>query len=219
MKETELIKVIAQVVKKYVIDSIYVPAGVSNRHIHIKKEDFEVLFGKGHEPSKLKDLKQPGEFAAHETVTLVSKKGSISKVRVLGPLRKQTQVELSLSDSFLLGVNRIPVRESGNIKDSEGIIVQGPAGEIEIKQGAIAAHRHIHMPQDFADIYGFKDKEIVSVKSDGIRSVTFNNVMLRVSNNYALEIHLDLDEANAALVKNGDLLKIVRHEGEANGNG
>ncbi|PKM52041.1 MAG: propanediol utilization protein [Firmicutes bacterium HGW-Firmicutes-7] len=217
MKEEILIKIVAQVIRKYVIDAIYVPAGVSNRHIHIKQEDLEILFGKDYELNKLKDLKQPGEFASNETVTLVTKKATIPKVRILGPIRKDTQVELSLSDGFLLGVNNIPIRESGNIKDSEGIIVRGPAGEIEIEQGAIAAHRHIHMPKDFADLYGFKDKEIVSVTTEGIRSVTFNNVMLRVSEKYALEIHLDLDEANAARVKNGDLLKIVRHEGGAYG--
>lgn len=217
MKDAELIKIIAQVVKKYIVDSIYVPAGVSNRHIHIKKEDLEILFGKGYELTKIKDLKQPGEFAADETVTLSTKKGTIPKVRVLGPIRNDTQVELSLSDSFILGLNNIPVRESGNIKDSERVTVKGPMGEIEIEQGAIAAHRHIHMPVEFANLYGFKDKEIVSVMTEGIRSVTFNNVMLRVADKYALEIHLDLDEANAARVKNGDLLKIVRLEGVAYG--
>lgn len=217
MKEAELIKIIAQVIRKYCIDAIYVPAGVSNRHIHLKKEDLETLFGKGYELTKIKDLKQPGEFAAEETVTIYTKKGSIPKVRILGPIRKVTQVELSFTDSFLLGLKDIPVRESGNIQGSERVIVKGPAGEIEIDEGAIVAHRHIHMTQEFADAYGFKDKDMVSVEADGIRSVTFNNVMLRVSDKYANELHLDVDEANAAMVRNGDLLKIVRCEGEAYG--
>lgn len=217
MKETELIKIIAQVVRKYCIDAIYVSTGVSNRHIHLKKEDLEILFGKGYELTKIKDLKQPGEFAAQETVTLITEKGSIPKVRVLGPIRKVTQAEISFSDSFILGLKEIPVRESGNIKGSARVKVKGPAGEIEIDEGAIVAHRHIHMTQEFADAYGFKDKDIVSVETEGIRSVTFHNVMLRVSDRYANELHLDLDEANAAMVKNGDLLKIVRREGEVYG--
>lgn len=217
MNEAELIKVIAQVIEKYCIDAIYVPAGVSNRHIHLRKEDLETLFGKGYELTKVKDLKQPGEFAAEETVTLVTKKGSIPKVRVLGPIRKITQVELSFSDSFILGLKDIPVRESGNIQGSERVTVKGPVGEIEIDEGAIIAHRHIHMTQEFANTFGFNDKDIVSVETEGVRSVIFNNVMLRVSDKYANELHLDLDEANAAMVKNGDLLKIVRREGEVYG--
>lgn len=216
MKEIQTINILTKVIKKYIIDSIYIPVGVSNRHIHISKEDLEVLFGKGHELTNIKDLKQPGEFASLETVDLKTKKGYIPKVRILGPIRENTQVELSLSDSYTLGLNP-PIRESGNIKDSVGITIIGPKGEIQIEQGTIAAYRHIHMPTDFANFYGFKDKEIVSVASEGIRSVIFNNVMLRVSDKYALELHLDFDEANAGMIRNGDLLKIVRHIGEING--
>lgn len=217
MKETELIKTIAEVIKKYCFDAIYVPVGVSNRHIHLKKEDLEVLFGKGYELTKIKDLKQPGEYAAAETVMLISDKGTIPRVRVLGPVRKFTQVELSLSDSFILGLKDIPVRESGKIEGSERIRIRGPVGEIEIDEGAIVAHRHIHMTQEFADAFGFKDRDLVSVETGGVRSVTFNNVMLRVSDKYANELHLDLDEANAAMVKNGDLIKVIKCEGEAYG--
>jgi putative phosphotransacetylase len=157
----------------------------------------------------LKDLKQPGQYAAKETVILEGPKGSLQKVRILGPLRKTTQIELSIADSFVLGI-KIPVRESGNLKGSAPIKLVGPEGSVTLDEGAIAAYRHIHMPKAQAEAQGYTDGQIVSVAFEGIRSVTFNNVMIRVSDKYALEMHLDVEEANAAGIVNGDLLKILR---------
>jgi len=208
MERDELKKLIVETIKKY-SESLYVPVGVSNRHIHVRREDLDVLYGKGYELTKLKDLKQPGEFASKETLEVKTDKGSFKKVRILGPIRGTTQVELSLSDSYALGLE-IPIRESGNIKGSASVKLVGPSGEVTIPVGVIAAYRHIHMPEDVAREYGFKNGDIVSVLKEGPRSLIFNDVMLRVSSKYALEMHLDVDEANAGDIKSGDLLKIVR---------
>lgn len=208
MDRSELKKLVEETVRKYT-DSLYVPVGVSNRHIHVRREDLDVLYGKGYELTKMKDLMQPGEYAANETLEVRTKKGSFKKVRILGPIRGATQVELSLTDSFVLGVS-IPIRESGKIKDSASVTLVGPEGEVTIPVGTIAAYRHIHMPEDVADKYSFKNGDIVSVEKEGPRGLIFKDVMLRVSPKYALEMHLDVDEANAGNIKSGDLLKIVR---------
>lgn len=208
MERDELKKLIADTIRKY-SDSLYVPVGVSNRHIHVKREDLDLLYGPGYELKKMKDLKQPGEFAAEETLEVKTKKGSFGKVRILGPIRGATQVELSLTDSFVLGIE-IPVRESGKITESGSVTLVGPKGEITIPVGVIAAHRHIHMPEDVAREYGLKNGDLVSVEKDGPRGLIFKDVMLRVSPKFALEMHLDVDEANAGNIKSGDLLKIIR---------
>ncbi|HSR05484.1 MAG TPA: phosphate propanoyltransferase [Proteiniclasticum sp.] len=208
MERDELKNLIVETIKKY-SDSLYVPVGVSNRHIHVRREDLDRLYGKGYELTKLKDLKQPGEFAANETLEVKTDKGSFKKVRILGPVRGATQVELSLSDSYALGL-KIPIRESGKIKDSASVTLVGPNGEVTIPVGVIAAYRHIHMPEDKAREYGFRNGDIVSVEKEGPRGLVFNDVMLRVSPKYALEMHIDVDEANAGDIRSGDLLKIVR---------
>lgn len=208
MERDELKKLIEDTIKKY-SETLYVPVGVSNRHIHVCREDLDILYGKGYELTKLKDLKQPGEFAANETLEVKTGKGSLKKVRILGPVRGATQVEVSLSDSYALGL-KIPIRESGKIKDSAGVTLVGPDGEVTIPVGVIAAYRHIHMPEDIAKEHGFKNGDIVSVEKEGPRSLIFNDVMLRVSSKYALEMHIDVDEANAGDIRSGDLLKIVR---------
>lgn len=211
MEKEQLRKLIEDTVRKYT-EALYVPVGVSNRHIHVTEEDLQVLFGQGYELKKLKDLKQPGEFACEETLEVRTPKGSIRKVRILGPVRGKTQVELSLTDSFALGL-KLPVRESGDIKGSESVTLVGPQGEVEIREGAIAAYRHIHMPEDVARIHGLKNGQIVSVEKEGPRGLIFKDVMLRVSNRYALEMHIDVDEANAANIRNGDLLRVIKEEG------
>jgi putative phosphotransacetylase len=208
MERNELKKLIEETIRKY-SDTLYVPVGVSNRHIHVSREDLDVLYGKGYELTKLKDLKQPGEFAANETLEVKTGKGSFKKVRILGPVRGSTQVELSLSDSYALGL-KIPIRESGKIKDSASVSLVGPSGEVSIPVGVIAAYRHIHMPLDIATEYGFKNGDLVSVEKEGKRGLVFNDVMLRVSPKYAFEMHIDVDEANAGDIRSGDLLKIVR---------
>jgi len=183
-------------------------ANVSNRHIHLLASDMETLFGKGYKLTKIKDLMQPGEHACKETVTIKGAKGEIKNVRVLGPLRKATQVEVSLTDSFVLGLT-VPLRVSGDILGSAPITVIGPAGSVELKQGCIAAKRHVHMTPADAEFYGLKDGEILNVKTGGDRGLIFGNVVARVSEKMALEFHVDIDEANAAGIKNGDKVVIL----------
>lgn len=183
--------------------------GVSNRHVHLSKEDLEVLFGEGYELHPIKDLRQPGQYAAEEVVTLVGPKGKIERVRVLGPVRKETQIEISQTDAFKLGV-KAPVRDSGDLDGTPGIKIVGPKGEVETKKGLILAKRHIHMLPEDAEKYGVKDKDLVYVAVEkGDRKLIFGDVLIRVSPKYALEFHVDTDEANAALLKTGDEVKIV----------
>lgn len=188
-----------------------VPIAASNRHIHLSEAHVERLFGRGHKLQKQKDLSQPGQFAAKETVTLIGPKGKIEKVRVLGPARGDTQVEVSLFDGFTLGV-KPPVRQSGNIKDSESITIQGPRGQLTLKEGLICAARHIHMHPSDAKTFGVSDGDLVQVKVDGGRGVIFTNVLIRSSERYKLEMHIDLDEANAAGLQNGTLGEIIAIE-------
>jgi putative phosphotransacetylase len=163
--------------------------GVSNRHVHLSQEDLEVLFGEGYELHPIK--------------------GSIEKVRVLGPVRKETQIEISQTDAFKLGV-KAPVRDSGDLDGTPGIKIVGPKGEVETKKGLILAKRHIHMLPEDAETYGVKDKDLVYVVVEsGDRKLIFGDVLVRVSPKYALEFHVDTDEANAALIKTGDIVKIV----------
>lgn len=183
--------------------------GVSNRHVHLSKEDLEVLFGKGYQLTPVKDLRQPGQFAAKETVTIVGPKGAIENVRVLGPIRKETQVEISRTDAFKLGLNP-PVRDSGDLDGTPGIVIVGPAGVVVKNRGVILAKRHIHMHPKDAQHYGVKDKDIVRVIVEkGERRLIFDDVLVRVREDFALEFHVDTDEANAAMLNNGDLVYIV----------
>jgi putative phosphotransacetylase len=185
-----------------------VPIGVSARHIHLSDEHVELLFGKGYTLTEMKPLSQPGQYAANETVAVVGPKGTFAKVRILGPTRKRTQLEVSRTDAFALGVNP-PVRESGDIAGSAGITLQGPAGEIKIEEGVIVAARHIHFHTSDAERFGIADKQTLRVRFSGERGVVFENVIARVSELYALDMHIDTDEANAAGVKNGDTVEIV----------
>lgn len=183
--------------------------GISNRHIHLTKEDVQALFGEGYELKKMKDLKQPGEFAAEETVTITGPKGSIHNVRILGPVRKKTQVEISIADGFALGI-KPPVRESGNVEGAPGIVITGPNGSIKKEDGVIAAQRHIHMPPAYAEKHGIKDGDRVCVKTQGIRQLVFGNVLARVSDKLVLEMHIDVDEANSCGISNGEKVRIVQ---------
>lgn len=185
-----------------------IPVALSNKHMHLSQEDIEKLFGEGYELNNLKPLSQPGQYACEEKVDLVGPKGTIKGVRVLGPARKQSQIEVSLTDSFILGLNP-PIKDSGDLKGSAGIKLVGPKGEVEIDEGVIIASRHIHMHTDDADKFNLKDKDIVCVKTEGERSVIFNNVLVRSHPNFKLEMHLDTDEGNAANLKNGDLVEIL----------
>ncbi|MGI6279932.1 MAG: PduL/EutD family phosphate acyltransferase [Acutalibacteraceae bacterium] len=172
---------------------------VSARHVHLSQEDLETLFGAGYQLTPKKDLSQPGQYACEEKVTVVGEKSSL-KASILGPVRSSTQVELSLTDARTIGVTA-PIRESGDIEGSGACKIIGPKGEIEIKEGVIAAKRHIHMTKADAEKYGITDKQIVSVKiqSEG-RSLIFGDVVARVSDSFSLAMHIDTDEANAAFV-------------------
>lgn len=169
----------------------------SARHVHVTQEDLETLFGKGHELTKKKDLSQPGQFACEEKVTIVGSKKEM-KASILGPVRPETQVELSLTDARSIGVDA-PIRESSDVAGSGACKLVGPAGEVELKEGVIAAKRHIHATPEDAEKLGVKDKDVVSVKIDTEgRSLVFGDVVVRVSPKYALAMHIDTDESNAA---------------------
>ena len=168
----------------------------SGRHIHVTREDLDVLFGKGFELDQKKMLSQPGQFASSCKVTVTGPKGSLN-LSILGPCRKETQVELSFTDARTLGLD-CPVRESGVLAGSPGCTVTGPNGSVELKQGCIIAKRHTHMTPEFAAELGVQDKEIVQVKVGGDRALIFDEVVCRVSPNYANFMHVDSDEINAA---------------------
>jgi putative phosphotransacetylase len=211
MNKEKIRVIVEEIVKNSLQKSKLVPIAASNRHIHLSPEHVERLFGRGYKLSKLKDLSQPNQFAAKETVTLIGPKGKLQNVRVLGPARGSTQVEVSLFDGFTLGV-KPPIRNSGDIKGSEPITIQGPRGQITINEGLICAARHIHMHTNDGEAFGVKDGDLVQVKVDGVRGVIFSNVLIRVSPKYKLEMHIDLDEANAAGIKNGQLGEIIVFE-------
>ncbi len=182
---------------------------ISAHHVHVSEADLEILFGKGHQLTNKKDLSQPGQFACEERVTVVGPKREIKGVSILGPCRPQTQVEISLTEARSIGVT-VPIRESGDLKGSAGCKLVGPCGEVEITEGVIAAKRHIHMTPEDAEKYGIVDKQIVSVKipTEG-RALVFDDVVARVSKSYALAMHLDTDEANAAAIPGSTTGEII----------
>ena len=189
-----------------------VPVGVSNRHIHLSSEDLETLFGKGYELTPIKDLSQPGQFACKEQLTIVGPSlRPIEGVRVLGPVRSASQVEISRTDSFVLKC-RPPVRESGDIKGSAPITIIGPKGVVTLKEGCIIANRHIHMSLEEGEQFGLKDGEYVDVEANGERRTMFYDVQVRVNKAFKLEMHIDTDDANAAGIGNGAKVKIIRRK-------
>lgn len=211
MVNDEIVKEITKRVIEMMNDynSYKIPIGVSNRHIHVSQEDLEVLFGKGYQLTKKADLKQPGQYASNETVTIRGVKGEFENVRILGPTRAVSQVEISKTDSFRLGI-KPPIRESGNLENTPGIQLIGPMGIVELEAGAIVALRHIHMTPEQANSLGVKDKDIVSVETFGQRKGVFGDVLVRVSDKFSLEMHVDVDEANACDLSNGDYVTIKK---------
>ncbi len=170
----------------------------SARHVHLSQEHLEILFGQGYELTKKKYLSQPGQYASEERVTVIGSKGEFKGVSILGPVRKATQIELSMTDARSIGI-AAPLRESGDITGSGACKIIGPAGEIEITEGVIIAKRHIHATPAEAEQLGVKDSEIVSVKVEANgRNLIFGDVVVRVNDNYALAMHIDTDESNAA---------------------
>lgn len=173
-----------------------VPVGISNRHIHLSQADLDQLFGAGYQLTPMKDLSQPGQFACKETVTICGPKGAIEKVRVLGPVRKETQIEIVAGDCFKLGV-KAPAKLSGDLAGTPGITVVGPKGSVQTAQGLIVAQRHIHMAPADAQAYGVQDGQIVKIRVGGLRGGIYDNVAIRVTTSSKLECHLDTEEANA----------------------
>ena len=184
------------------------PIALSNRHVHLSQADIEALFGAGHELTHFKPLSKPGQYACEEKVDLVGPKGTIKGVRVLGPARPSTQVEISLADGFALGI-KAPIKESGDIAGTPGVKLVGPAGEVELSEGVIVASRHIHMSLEDAARFGVTDKQIVKVRTFGQRAVVFENVLVRANANFALEMHVDVEEGNAAGVRNGEEVELI----------
>ena len=187
-----------------------VPVGVSNRHIHLTQADVETLFGAGYQLTPMKDLSQPGQYACKETLTLIGPAmRPIEGVRVLGPVRKSSQVEISATDSYVLKV-KPPVRESGNIAGSAGVTIVGPKGIVQLKEGCIIANRHIHMSPEDGQKFGVKDGETVTVDVEGKRRTRWYDVQVRVHPDFRLEMHIDTDDANAAGIGNGFKVKVVK---------
>lgn len=181
----------------------------SARHVHVDRKTLDILFGEGYELTHKKDLSQPGQFACEERIQVIGTKGSFPSVSILGPIRPNTQVELSAADARSIGV-KAPVRESGDIAGSGACKLVGPKGEVEISEGVIVAKRHIHCTPEDAEKYGLADKQVVSVKIDSAeRSLVFGDVVVRVSPKFALAMHIDTDESNAAGVTPGLMGEII----------
>ena len=189
--------------KKFIVET-------SARHVHVTQQDLETLFGPGYELHVKKYLSQPGQFASEERINVVGPKNTLKNVSILGPIRKATQIELSLTDARSIGVTA-PVRESGDIAGTGGCILVGPAGEVTVTEGVIAAMRHIHMTPADAEEYGVKDKDVVSVKVDTEgRSLVFGDVVVRVSDKFSLAMHIDTDESNAACAAPGTMGELIK---------
>ncbi len=200
-----------------------IPVGVSNRHFHISQKDLEVLFGIGHHLQVLRDISQKGQYAAQETIDVEGPKGKINRIRIVGPTRGQTQLEISRTDAIKLGIDP-PVRYSGDLAGSPGAKLIGPAGELILPEGIIIPQRHIHMSPREARLFGVRDRQRVFVapfseKSfdprDEPRTTIFGNVLIRVDPTFVLDFHLDTDEANAAGMTSGDHVYIVRNDVES----
>ena len=210
---------VAELVKKIVAEmegapaksANEIPVGISNRHIHLSAADVETLFGAGYQLTPLKELSQPGQYACKETLTLVGPSmRAIEGVRVLGPVRKSSQVEISKTDSFQLKVNP-PVRESGKTEGSAPVTIIGPKGVVSLKEGCIIANRHIHMSPDEAARFGVKDCDYIDVDvCSGTRKTRWFDVQIRVHKDFRLEMHVDTDDANSAGIKNGSIVTVVK---------
>lgn len=202
-------KAVREVVAQIQGDKRQIKIGVSQRHIHLSREDLDTLFGKGYELTKKKTL-MGREFASEECVTLVGPSlKSIEKVRVLGPVREKTQVEISRTDTFILKVSP-PVRPSGQVEGSERLVIVGPKGSVYLKEGVIIANRHIHLTPEFAKEHSIKDGDYVDVMVESIKPTRFYDVQVRVRDDFNVEMHIDTDDANSAGLRNGDIVKILK---------
>lgn len=196
----------AEVVK---VDTNEIPVGVSNRHVHLSQADLNKLFGEGYQLTKMKDLSQPGQYACKETLTICGPKGAIEKVRILGPVRSKTQVEVLVGDSFKLGVVS-QIRISGDLQGTPGITLIGPKGSTQTTEGLVVAQRHIHMRPEDALNLGVVDGQVVSIQVNGPRGGIYNNVAVRANNASSLECHIDTEEANAMNLNSVSKITIVK---------
>ena len=185
-----------------------VGVGISNKHLHLTDEHLEILFGEGHKLTPFKELVQPGQFAADERVDVVGPKSTFKGIRIIGPTRPVTQVEISMTDARALGIDT-PVRESGQISGTPGIKLVGPAGEVELEEGLMIALRHIHLSPAQAEEAGVKDKDLVDVKTFGSRPLIFEDVLIRSGDAHLREFHVDTDEGNAAGIASGQEIEII----------
>jgi propanediol utilization protein len=190
-------------------ETLRIPISSSVRHIHLSQKHVEALYGPGHTLTPKADLSQPGQYACEEVLTLAGPKGQVPKVRVLGPVRDETQVEISRTDEFTLGIDA-PIRPSGQIKGTPGLRLLGPKGEVNLEHGVIQAQRHIHMSPADAERFGVKDKDWVMVRVGGERGIVFDDVLVRVNKDYRLDMHLDTDEANAADLHPGSMGLLIK---------
>ena len=209
--EQQLIEIVTQAVIKELStrDDDKVPVGISVRHIHLTRSNIDWLFGRNYQLTPKKALSQPGQFACEECLDVIGPKGVLTKVRVLGPERNATQVELSQTDCRTIGINA-PVRDSGDLEGTPGIKLRGPLGEIEIPKGVIIADRHIHMSPADAERFGLKDGDRVKVKIDGVKPGVMEHVLIRSGEKHRLDMHIDTDDANSAGLKNGDIVRIIK---------
>ena len=200
----------AEIEKRMKRSKLDIPAGVSVKHCHLTREHFKILFGANAEPKRVKDIKQPGFYAAEEMIDVKGPKGVLKKIRLVAPYRDHTQIELAATDALAIGL-KPPVRESGDVKGSAGATLIGPMGQVEIKEGVIIAQRHLHFSPDEAKALGIASGEVVRVRAGtgGGRSVVFEDVVVRVGPKYSLEFHVDTDEANTAGIKTGDFVHIA----------
>lgn len=211
----ELLKLVLQAVKEKGIiaedteDSSSIPVGISNRHIHLSQNDIESLFGRDYNLTNFKELSQPGQYACKETVTICGPKGAIEKVRILGPARSKTQVEVLMGDCIKLGVAP-HVKMSGDLDGTSGITLIGPKGSVQLQEGLIVAQRHIHMSCNDANRLGVKNGEIVSIKVEGLRGGVYDNVAIRANESSSLECHVDIEEANAMGLNSKSKITIVK---------
>ena len=209
MDKTVVEQAVREALKKVQGDHEQIKVGVSQRHIHLSREDLDTLFVKGYELTKKKTL-MGREFASEECVTLVGPSlKSIERVRVLGPVRAKTQVEISRTDTFILKVSP-PVRPSGQIEGSERLVVVGPKGSVYLKEGVIIANRHIHLTPEYAKQHGIADGDYVDVMVESIKPTKFYGVQVRVRDDFNIEMHIDTDDANSAGLRNGDIVRIIK---------
>jgi len=209
----EVLKLVLKAVnegkQKDMKESYEIPVGISNRHIHLSQRHVELIFGEGYELTKIKDLSQKGQYACKETITLCGPKGALEKIRVLGPIRSKTQVELSLGDCRQAGISP-SVRLSGNLKETSGVTLVGPKGSVQLEEGVIVAQRHIHMNEKHAKQFGVSDGELVKIEVEGLRGGILNNVSIRTNDSFSLECHLDVEEANTMGITPKSKIKIVK---------